>query len=73
MPAEGQSLILAGAIISIALNPLVFHTLTPLERLLGLNSKLAARERTTDPLAMLPMSVPQEQLSAMWCWWAMAA
>ncbi|WP_374362757.1 YbaL family putative K(+) efflux transporter [Pseudoduganella danionis] len=64
MPAEGQSLILAGAIISIALNPLVFHTLTPLERLLGLNSKLAARfERTTDPLAMLPMSVPQEQLS----------
>jgi CPA2 family monovalent cation:H+ antiporter-2 len=26
MPAEGQSLILAGAIISIALNPLVFHT-----------------------------------------------
>jgi CPA2 family monovalent cation:H+ antiporter-2 len=43
MPAEGQSLILAGAIISIALNPLVFHTLTPLERLLGLNSKLAAR------------------------------
>lgn len=64
MPLEGQSLILAGAIISIALNPLVFHTLTPLERLLGLNSKLAARfERTTDPLAMLPMSVPQEQLS----------
>eukprot|EP01030_Chromulinospumella_sphaerica_P018368 gene18368-18227_t len=43
MPLEGQSLILAGAIISIALNPLVFHTLTPLERLLGLNSKLAAR------------------------------
>ncbi|WP_348700421.1 YbaL family putative K(+) efflux transporter [Duganella fentianensis] len=64
MPLEGQSLILAGAIISIALNPLVFHTLTPLERLLGLNSKLAARfERTTDPLAMLPMSVPPEQLS----------
>jgi len=64
MPAEGQSLILAGAIISIALNPLVFHTLGPLERLLGLNSKLAARfERTTDPLAMLPTSVPQEQLS----------
>src|SRR5688572_33256237 len=29
MPAEGQSLILAGAIISIALNPLVFHAVEP--------------------------------------------
>ncbi|MBY0557490.1 MAG: Kef family K(+) transporter [Burkholderiaceae bacterium] len=64
MPVEGQSLILAGAILSIAINPLLFHSIAPLERLLGRNSKLAASfERAADPLAMLPMSVPQEHLS----------
>ena len=33
LPAEGQSLILAGAIISIALNPLVFHAVEPAQSL----------------------------------------
>ncbi|RFP24317.1 Kef family K(+) transporter [Duganella sp. BJB488] len=64
MPAEGQSLILAGAIISIALNPLVFRATKPLERWLGRNVALAAKfERPADPLAELPASVPQEHLS----------
>jgi len=63
MPQEGQSLILAGAIISIALNPLVFASLKPLERLLGKSQLLAAKfDRSTDPLAELPMTVPQEHL-----------
>ncbi|GJJ05009.1 efflux pump/antiporter [Duganella rhizosphaerae] len=64
MPAEGQSLILAGAIISIALNPVVFRITKPLERWLGKNVALAAKfERPADPLAELPTSVPQEHLS----------
>ncbi|MQA22194.1 YbaL family putative K(+) efflux transporter [Rugamonas rivuli] len=64
MPAEGQSLILAGAIISIALNPVVFRVTKPLERWMGRNASLAAKfERTADPLAELPTSVPQEHLA----------
>ncbi|MRV70641.1 Kef family K(+) transporter [Duganella sp. FT92W] len=64
MPHEGQSLILAGAILSIAINPLIFAATGPLERRLGKNQLLAARfDRSADPLAELPMSVPQEKLS----------
>jgi CPA2 family monovalent cation:H+ antiporter-2 len=63
MPVEGQSLILAGAIISIALNPIVFRVTKPLERWLGNNPGLAARfERPADPLAELPMTTPHEHL-----------
>jgi CPA2 family monovalent cation:H+ antiporter-2 len=64
MPHEGQSLILAGAILSIAINPLIFAATSPLERRLGKDATLAARfERSADPLAELPMSVPQEKLA----------
>ncbi|MDQ1919901.1 YbaL family putative K(+) efflux transporter [Massilia pseudoviolaceinigra] len=64
LPKEGQSLILAGAIISIALNPLLFKTIEPLQRWLRSKSDAARKlERSTDPLAELPMSVPQERLS----------
>jgi CPA2 family monovalent cation:H+ antiporter-2 len=63
MPIEGQSLILAGAIISIALNPIVFSVTKPLERWLSKNTALAARfDRPADPLAELPMTVPHEHL-----------
>ncbi|MBP1205638.1 CPA2 family monovalent cation:H+ antiporter-2 [Duganella sp. 1411] len=63
MPAEGQSLILAGAIISIALNPVVFRLTKPIERWLTRDGTVESRfERTADPLAELPMSVPQEHL-----------
>jgi CPA2 family monovalent cation:H+ antiporter-2 len=63
MPMEGQSLILAGAIISIALNPVVFRVTKPLERWLSNDAALAAKfDRPADPLAELPMSVPHEHL-----------
>jgi len=63
MPIEGQSLILAGAIISIALNPVVFRLTKPLERWMGKDgSTMSKFERTADPLAELPMSVPHEHL-----------
>ncbi|MET0268662.1 MAG: YbaL family putative K(+) efflux transporter [Duganella sp.] len=63
MPAEGQSLILAGAIISIALNPLVFSATGPLERWLTRDGSMVSKfERAADPLAELPMSVPHEHL-----------
>ncbi|MGV7211103.1 YbaL family putative K(+) efflux transporter [Oxalobacteraceae bacterium A2-2] len=64
MPEEGQSLILAGAIISIAFNPVVFAITKPLENWLARNKSLAAKfERSTDPLAELPMSVPHTHLA----------
>ena len=63
MPVEGQSLILAGAIISIALNPVVFRLTKPIERWLTRDGTVESRfERTADPLAELPMSVPHEHL-----------
>lgn len=64
LPAEGQSLILAGAIISIALNPLVFSAVEPFQSWVRSRSKFArALERSDDPLAELPASVDQEQLT----------
>src|SRR5437667_262918 len=41
MPAEGQSLILAGAIISIAINPLVFRAVEPAQNWIRRRSQLA--------------------------------
>jgi CPA2 family monovalent cation:H+ antiporter-2 len=64
LPAEGQSLILAGALISIALNPLVFSALDPALSWLRSRSQLARRlERSDDPLAELPMSTEQKYLA----------
>ena len=64
MPEEGQSLILAGAIISIALNPLVFHAIEPAQAWIRSRSKLAqALERPDDPLAVLPMTVELTRLT----------
>jgi CPA2 family monovalent cation:H+ antiporter-2 len=64
LPLEGQSLILAGAIISIAVNPLLFKAIAPLQRWIGSNSSLARRmERSDDPLALLPMSTDHAKLS----------
>lgn len=63
LPALGQNLILAGAILSIAVNPLLFKLAGPIQRLLRTRSDLArALERSADPLAELPMSVGQEKL-----------
>ena len=64
MPAEGQSLILAGAIISIAVNPLVFHAIEPAQAWIRSRSKLAqALERPDDPLAVLPTTVELTRLT----------
>src|SRR5258705_2733626 len=64
MPAEGQSLGLAGAIISIALNPLVFQAIEPAQAWIRSRSKLAqALERPDDPLAALPMTVDLNRLA----------
>jgi monovalent cation:H+ antiporter-2, CPA2 family len=64
LPTEGQSLILAGAIISIALNPLVFQIIEPAQAWIRSRSKLAqALERPDDPLAVLPMTVDLNRLT----------
>ena len=64
LPTEGQSLILAGAIISIALNPLVFHAIEPAQAWIRSRSKLAQTlERPDDPLAVLPMTVDLNRLN----------
>lgn len=64
LPTEGRSLILAGAIISIALNPLVFHAIEPAQAWIRSRSTLAQTlERPDDPLAVLPMSVDLNRLT----------
>jgi CPA2 family monovalent cation:H+ antiporter-2 len=64
LPPEGQSLILAGALISIALNPVVFYTIEPVQAWLRSRSQLARKlERRDDPLAVLPVTVEQSRLT----------
>jgi CPA2 family monovalent cation:H+ antiporter-2 len=64
LPAEGQSLILAGAIITIALNPLVFQAIEPVQNWIRSRSKLAQTlERPDDPLAVLPMTIDLNRLT----------
>ena len=58
LPEEGRSLILAGALISIALNPAIFAAVSPLQRWIRSRSELARKlEGLADPLAELPTSV----------------
>jgi len=64
LPVEGQSLILAGALISIALNPLVFNAIEPIQALIRSRSKLArALERPADPLAELPVTGGEDRVT----------
>jgi CPA2 family monovalent cation:H+ antiporter-2 len=64
MPAEGQSLVLAGALISIAANSALFSAIEPLRRWILARSELARRlEQRDDPLAELPMSTDPKLLS----------
>ncbi len=64
LPKEGQSLILAGALISIAINPLVFSAVDPIERWLLRRPGLARRLQPTEsPLAELPMTTEARYLS----------
>ncbi|MBY0429629.1 MAG: cation:proton antiporter, partial [Rhodospirillales bacterium] len=64
LPVEGQSLILAGALISIAVNPLVFTMVKPIQVWLSSHSVPARMlERPVDPLAELPMATEEKYLS----------
>ena len=64
LPVEGQSLILAGALISIALNSLLFGAIEPVQAWLRQRSALARRlEQPDDPLSELPVSVDASLLT----------
>ena len=64
LPKEGMSLILAGALISISINHLVFQVIEPLQRWIRSRSTLAqAMERSDDPLAELPTSVASHEVT----------
>jgi CPA2 family monovalent cation:H+ antiporter-2 len=64
LPEEGRSLILAGSLISIALNPLVFSAIEPAQRWARARSDLARRlARSQDPLAELPMTTDLKLLT----------
>jgi CPA2 family monovalent cation:H+ antiporter-2 len=64
LPPQGQSLILAGALISIALNPLLFAAIEPLRRWVLARSGAARRlEQRDDPLAELPLTTDERYLS----------
>lgn len=57
MPPEGQSLVLAGALISIAANSAMFAAIDPLRRwALGRSGMARRLEQDNDPLAELPAS-----------------
>lgn len=64
LPVEGQNLILAGALISIALNPLMFRLAQPVTDWLQRHSATARHlEHMDDPLAELPLSTEDKYLS----------
>jgi CPA2 family monovalent cation:H+ antiporter-2 len=64
LPPEARNLILAGALISISLNPALFAAIEPVQAWIRKRSSLArALERSDDPLAELPASVDVETLT----------
>lgn len=64
LPREGQSLVLGGAILSIAGNQFLFGATGPIVQWVRRRSRLARiLERPADPLAMLPQSTDQKYLS----------
>ncbi|NKE64700.1 Kef family K(+) transporter [Ramlibacter sp. RBP-2] len=63
LPQEGMSLVLAGALISIALNPLVFRAIRPFSDWVLRRSALARQlESRDDPFAELPTSTERKYL-----------
>lgn len=64
LPIAGRSFILASAIISIAMNPLIFKLLELLQNWVKSKSNLTQLlERPADPLAKLPITIPREYLN----------
>ncbi|HEY0563113.1 MAG TPA: YbaL family putative K(+) efflux transporter [Methylophilus sp.] len=63
LPVEGMSLILAAALISIALNPLLFSAIKPFKKwLIGVSTLASDLEKRTDPFAELPMTTERKYL-----------
>jgi len=63
LPAEGMSLILAGALISIAINPLVFSIIKPFKKwVLGFSEIARQYEQRVDQFSELPMSTERKYL-----------
>lgn len=63
LPAEGMSLILAGVLISIALNSFLFSASEPIRRwVLKHSARARELERREDPYAELPMSTERKYL-----------
>jgi monovalent cation:H+ antiporter-2, CPA2 family len=64
LPAEAGSLVVAGALLSIALNPLLFSAIEPARRWILARSALARRlEARDDPLAELPQDTERRFLA----------
>ncbi len=64
LPPEGASLVLAGALFSIAFNPILFRAIAPLQDWLRARSAWARQlELRDDPLAELPQSTHQRYLA----------
>jgi monovalent cation:H+ antiporter-2, CPA2 family len=64
LPVEASSLIVAGALLSIALNPLLFSAVEPARRWVLRHSAVArGLEARDDPLAELPMSTDRKYLA----------
>ena len=64
LPPEAQTLIVAGALISITLNPLLFHAIEPAHRWIRSRSQRARdAEARDDPLAQLPSEVQPDHLT----------
>ena len=65
LPVEAESLILAGAFISMTLNPFVFRVIEPAQAWIRSRSRLARiLERSGDPLAELPMTVASSHVTS---------
>lgn len=65
LPEEGRTLLLAAALVSIGVNHLVFELVEPIQRWVRRRSAWAnALERPVDPLAALPESVGERELTA---------
>ena len=64
LPESGRQLVVAGALATIALNPLLFKVIAPLQNWVRSRSRLARfMEQSADPLAELPMSTDQRLLN----------
>ncbi|MBX3637238.1 MAG: Kef family K(+) transporter [Rubrivivax sp.] len=64
LPVEANSLVVAGALLSIALNPLLFSAVEPARQWVLRHSGVARRlEARDDPLAELPMSTDRKYLA----------